>query len=491
MSLEARFSQVLATAMSEVQTRLATEFQSVLTDATAESERDRAAALATADEARVAAVDDARSALQAELQTAFDAEKVSLVATHEGLLAQAADAARLDASRLAESAGAELERVRQESADAQARAKADADATIDAIRSELRLAQDAAVRQRDDHEAALIRLQSEHASTSTGLQTDHDGALATLRTEHDTAIGMLRAEHDAAVSTLRGEHESAISTLRAESEAAITELRTALDAATTSRDEHAAEATRLRVSSESAVAEMRAESERTVADMRAEFEGSAARLREDFESAAAQARLLAESALATLRSEAQEAATLHSHAVDAHQTGSLRLLESVRTLDNAASLTEVLDALTIGASKEVDRAAMLVVKGERLIGWRTIGFGALDQEPRGIESSTSDVGALAAAVNTGRPAVVGSGSVLAPPAFSEAPADRPGLAVPLLVAGRPVAVLYADPGTSSAGSSWTSPVEVLVRHAARCLEGLAVQRASATKAAGARVGAPA
>ena len=195
---------------------------------------------------------------------------------------------------------------------------------------------------------------------------------------------------------------------------------------------------------------------------------------------------------ASLRAEAQEAAVLHSHAVDAHQASGLRMLDSVRALDGATSLPEVLDALATGASKEAGRAAMLVVKGDRLIGWRTIGFGALDHEPRAIESSTSDVGALAAAVNTGRPAVTGTGSVLAAPSFSDAPADRPGLAVPLLVAGRPVAVLYADQASASATASWTSPVEVLVRHAARCLEGLAVQRATAGRATGtARVAASA
>ena len=120
-----------------------------------------------------------------------------------------------------------------------------------------------------------------------------------------------------------------------------------------------------------------------------------------------------------------------------------------------------------------------------------IGFGAWDAEARTLESSTGDVGALAAAVNTGRPAVVGTGSVLAAPAFAEAPADRPGLAVPLLVGGKPVAVVYADPGAEPAPVGWTSPVEVLVRHAARCLEGLAVQRATATRPSPARVGAPA
>ncbi|MEP7117441.1 MAG: hypothetical protein ABI880_07660, partial [Acidobacteriota bacterium] len=85
-----------------------------------------------------------------------------------------------------------------------------------------------------------------------------------------------------------------------------------------------------------------------------------------------------------------------------------------------------------------------------------------------------------------------SGSVLAAPPFSQLPPDRPGLAVPLLVGGRPVAVLYADPGASAPLSpGWTSPVEVLVRHAGRCLEAIAVQRGAHAKVAAARVGTPA
>lgn len=413
MSLEDRFRHALTDAISGVKTRLEAEFDAALTDVKAEADRDRTAALAMADEARMAAVAEARGAVYTELQAAFEHEKTSLASTHEALVAQAADAARLEASRLSEATAAEADRQRQEAEAALARVKADAEATVEAIRIELREAQASAVRQREDAEATIARLQAEHESTTT-------------------------------------------------------ELRAAAEAATLARDEHAADAARLREQAEA-----------TTAQLRDEFEQTAARMRADFDGATAQARELAEAALLALRAEAQEAAMLHSHAVDAQQTSSLRMLESVRALDNATSLTEVLDALTLGASKEAGRAAVLVVKGERLIGWRTIGFGSYDREPRALESSTSDVGALAAAVNTQRPAVTGSGSVLAAPAFSEAPADRPGLAVPLLVAGRPVAVLYADPGSSSPAAGWTSPVEVLVRHAARCLEGLAVQRATA------------
>lgn len=413
MSLDERFRTALAEAMTEVRSRLEAEFAATLTDVRADADREKTAALAAADESAAAAVADARSRLQAELQQAFDTEKASLAASHEQLLAQALDAARLEATRLAETAAADAERLRSEADAATARARADAEATIEAIRAELRDAQATALRQREEHEAELAR-----------LRADGETQLAQLRDEN----ARLTAQRD--------------------------------------------------------------EAQASSGDARAEVNAVTARLRAEFEALTLQAHQAAEAALASARSDAQTAASLHSQAVDAHQSGALRLLEAIRALDTATSLTETLDALTHGAAKEAGRAAMLVVKGERLVGWRTVGFGMFDHDARVIETSTADTSALAAAVNTGRPAVVGAGSVLAAPGFSEAPADRPGLAVPLLVAGKPVAVVYADPGEQSAPVGWTSPVEVLVRHAARCLEGLAVHRAAASRPA-ARVGAPA
>ena len=77
-----------------------------------------------------------------------------------------------------------------------------------------------------------------------------------------------------------------------------------------------------------------------------------------------------------------------SRAADAAVDVARRALDGVKALDAATSLIEVLDALTAAAAAETGRAAMLVVKGDRLIGWRTTGFGAFDSQPRTIESSS-------------------------------------------------------------------------------------------------------
>jgi len=66
------------------------------------------------------------------------------------------------------------------------------------------------------------------------------------------------------------------------------------------------------------------------------------------------------------------------------------------------------------------------------------------------------------------------------------PADRMGLAVPGIVGGRVVAVIYADGVTldgheRAVPSGWPEVIEVLARHAGRCLEALTTQRAAAPR----------
>jgi len=65
------------------------------------------------------------------------------------------------------------------------------------------------------------------------------------------------------------------------------------------------------------------------------------------------------------------------------------------------------------------------------------------------------------------------------------PAGRLGLAVPVIVGGRVVAVLHADDGgngDTAVPSNWPELVEVLARHAGRCLEVLTLSRATAAPA---------
>ena len=67
--------------------------------------------------------------------------------------------------------------------------------------------------------------------------------------------------------------------------------------------------------------------------------------------------------------------------------GVSRLLESVRGLDGATTLSEVLDALALAAAREAARAAVVVLRGERIHGWKLTGFGPRDAQPKLIDLS--------------------------------------------------------------------------------------------------------
>ena len=66
------------------------------------------------------------------------------------------------------------------------------------------------------------------------------------------------------------------------------------------------------------------------------------------------------------------------------------------------------------------------------------------------------------------------------PSFAELPPGRELLAVPVQMSGQVVAVLYADQGTTqSAGNLlWPMSLELMARHAARCLEAITAYRAA-------------
>jgi len=156
-----------------------------------------------------------------------------------------------------------------------------------------------------------------------------------------------------------------------------------------------------------------------------------------------------------------------------------RLLESIRGLDGAASLSEVLDALALAAAREAARAAVVVLRADRIQGWRMSGFGPRDAQPKSIDLPLRDSGVIGMAIGAARPVTTRDGQAAAlGPGFETLPSDKMGLAVPVIVGGRVVAVVYAD-GVSVSGqherpvpSGWPELIEILARHAGRCLEAL-------------------
>ena len=213
---------------------------------------------------------------------------------------------------------------------------------------------------------------------------------------------------------------------------------------------------------------------------RAEAESAAAAL---VSGALAAERTAFEQRLTEARAEAREQALADARGDErvADLARADRLLTSVRTLDDAGSLSEALDALAHAAQREAGRAVVLLVRGDQLRGWAQAGFDDVVSDARALILPLAESGLLAAAVSTGAPASAsaadGSPAVPAPLALESA--DRQGIAAPITVDGRVVAVVYADNGgeaTREVPSAWPEHVELLARHASRCLEGLTARQ---------------
>jgi hypothetical protein len=279
------------------------------------------------------------------------------------------------------------------------------------------------------------------------LEAEFDGQFEAMRQEADRRLDEARAEAERVAAETRAEADRLLAEVR---EQARQQQEAAIHAAVTAARAEANEAAR-------------AMAERSRAETEALLEAAIAEASE---------RALAE------RSEAMAAAGVRER--EAHMSGASRVLDAVRALDAASSLTEVLDRLTSAATQEAGRAAVLVLRGDRLHGWKLDGFGALDQSPRQVDLAVVDAGVIGAAVASGQPATTREGDGVGGPTFAALPADRMGLAVPVTVGGRVVAVVYADGARGLehpvVPSPWPEMVELLARHAARCLEALTVQK---------------
>ncbi len=158
-----------------------------------------------------------------------------------------------------------------------------------------------------------------------------------------------------------------------------------------------------------------------------------------------------------------------------------RLLDGVRRLDQVSRLTDVLDTLAELAGNEAPRAAVLTVQGDRVRGWRFVGFGpTLDDEARQIDLECGEAGIVGRAVVTGEASSVVSGPNGVPgdaePAFTTLPSGVHALAVPVLVGGQVMAVVYGDDAERRPAPAWRESLEVLARYAGHCLEALTAVR---------------
>lgn len=158
-----------------------------------------------------------------------------------------------------------------------------------------------------------------------------------------------------------------------------------------------------------------------------------------------------------------------------------RLASALRTLDEATSLGDTLDRLAQSACQESDRTAVFLVKGERIRGWRALGFDNAGPII-GPELAPDDAGIVGRAVRTG----VGQpqdheGDEVALPAFAATDGPRDAIAVPVRVGGSVIAVLYADAVRTDTpeGPEWVTTIDRMATHAGRVLEAMTVRQAAA------------
>ena len=157
-----------------------------------------------------------------------------------------------------------------------------------------------------------------------------------------------------------------------------------------------------------------------------------------------------------------------------------RVCDGVRRLDQARSLSDVLDTLATLAGDEAPRAGVLTVQDKRVRGWRFVGFGSALRSAQQVDLPLGQAGIVGHSAMSGesRAVVSGPGGVPeeAEPAFTTVPTGAHALAVPVMVRGEVTAIVYGDDGARRPGAGWRESLEILARHAGHCLEGLTVAR---------------
>jgi hypothetical protein len=162
---------------------------------------------------------------------------------------------------------------------------------------------------------------------------------------------------------------------------------------------------------------------------------------------------------------------------------SQRLLDAIRAIDRTKSLSEILDTLVSCAGREASRVGILLVRaGATVKAWRLIGFGASFDAAPDVELPIDEAGVIGEAVRTAAAASSDTAGRLTTPPF-DLPDGRERVAVPIPMSGQVVAVLYGDQGPEDdphrdATVAWPATLEVMGRHAARCLEALTAFKAA-------------
>lgn len=308
------------------------------------------------------------------------------------------------------------------------------------------------------------------------IQAQLDAQTQALNARHEQALAKARAEADADAER---RWSSKVDAVRAEWSA---RLQSEVAAARAEAEKRmVAETVRAKADAEQAAIEAagraRRELDQAVAAERqrltAQVEEERLRSREELERATA--AFDAERQQLQFERDQRDAEAAAAASQQGAGTADTRvLLDAFSAVQNARSLSDGLAALVQAAAHVAPRVALFVVNGSHLDEWSVPGVPQLSQLSLNVESETA--GVLSAAVRRGERVTTGESSA---PAFAGLPAGGLGAAVPMLVGGEAVAVLYADEGRTGSGRSaeWLDAVELLARHGAARLAELTAIRA--------------
>jgi hypothetical protein len=342
--------------------------------------------------------------------------------------------ARAQAASSLEQVRAELEQARRTEAEQARKELEQTRADLDQARADLDQARRTELEQRKESEQALVAERSRHAAE----QAAHAERIGQLEEAIQAAQGRAQ-ELQTELTVARAQHEQALAAVRESFEAESGRVRGLSSELTAARE--ALEQTRLAFDTERSAARLALDEERAAA--RSAAEAQAVRQRE-----AAEARA----------SERQSQLAVTE-----------RLLRSVHAIGGANSLTEVLTELVKCAAAEASRAAVLIPREGVLQGLAAVGFG-------GVPAADRAEGVLETAIREKQRMAITPGAA---PAFAALPGDRAGLAVPILVGGQAVALLYADNGVAESPevpASWPEVVEILCSQASAVLSQLTAMR---------------
>jgi len=207
-----------------------------------------------------------------------------------------------------------------------------------------------------------------------------------------------------------------------------------------------------------------------------EAAGLVARAREE----AAQAHAALQADRESRRALDEETAALRASAEQGSLAAMERLLDAFRRLDQATTLTALIDALAEAAAGETTRSAVFVVRGREVRGWRVAGFSDAPADVRLVSVPLDGAGAIGVCVRSKSRVEITPDSFAGSEGlgFLAASDAASGLAMPVTLGGETAAVIYGDDGGAGGPAGWRETIEILARHASRCLEAQTAIRAA-------------